>query len=96
MRHHSIPIRNRQTVDAEEDADRRAGAALRLLRMASRMGVAEVAHRANIHPEEWADHEAGTMPIPVTRVPAIAMALQLETGELLRLLMPADLRFPHF
>lgn len=86
--------RVQRTLAAEEEADRRAGSMLRLLRLASRLTIDQAALRTGISTEEWEDHESGLIPIPVTRAPAMAAALGLETKDLLPLLIWAGSTSP--
>jgi len=94
MKRQAITSRVRRALAAEEEADRRAGSTLRRLRRASRLSVARAASRADISPEEWMDHEAGTFPVPVTRLPRISTALRLDRDLLVRLLIETDAECP--
>jgi transcriptional regulator with XRE-family HTH domain len=90
MKSDAITSRVRRTLEAEEEADRRAGSMLRLLRLASRLTVDQAALRAGLSAEEWEDHESGLMPIPVTRLAAIAATLDVSPARLLLLLTRGD------
>lgn len=76
-----------RTLAAEQECDRLAGEAVRTLRLQTRLSVPEAARKGGVDAMEWADHEAGLIPIPITRVPAIAIALGMEPWDLIRLLL---------